>query len=331
MEIVVIKLGAAGDVVRTLPIISALKEKYPSSKLTLITKKDIAELMKSSFIDAILTIPLSIAPAADKLYNFDMDEDALKLASEIKSSEKYGFYAQGSYPSAYNKGAEYYLNTVFDDDLKRNNKKTYQEMMFEVAELPLSKKPYTLHITSVEKEKAQDFLRLHKIDSGRLIGIHMGASSRWPSKVWSKERLKEFIKRITHEGYSVVLFGGPNEVDEHAVLSKSLEQEGVRFYRNNPLNSKREFMALVSQCGLVLCSDSFALHVAIGLHLPTIALFFCTSPHEVEGYGYVTKLSSPLLYDFFPEKSDVFSRELVESISVDKVIGAVHERLPSKV
>ena len=73
----------------------------------------------------------------------------------------------------------------------------------------------------------------------------------------------------------------------------------------------------------MVCSDSYALHTSLALKKPTIALFFCTSPHEVEDYGLLKKIISPKLYDFFPEKQDRFSEELVNSILVEQVLKAL--------
>lgn len=326
MHIVVIKLGAAGDVVRTLPLIKSIKKNNPSSNITLITKKDVDTVLKGiSYIDSILTPPLTKLPQADVLYNFDIDSEALSLANAISAPLKKGFYGSEGYPLASNPGAEYYLNTVFDDDLKRNNKKTYQEMMFEAAELPINKEPYELILSSQEKKKAKEFIKKEGIDSTRLVGIHMGSSDRWPSKRWSKEKLKEFIKKANSKNYQFLLFGGPNEMKEHQDLSQELKSEGVIFFHNNPHNTKREFLALLNECQAVICSDSFALHVAIGLHKPTIGLFFCTSPDEVEPYTFLTKITSPLLYKYFPEKSNVFDETLVSSISPSDVLTALEK------
>ena len=58
MKIVVIKLGATGDVVRTLPILSAIKEKFPNSEITWITKEYPSTLLKSNpKINKIITLP----------------------------------------------------------------------------------------------------------------------------------------------------------------------------------------------------------------------------------------------------------------------------------
>lgn len=332
MQIIVIKLGAAGDALRTLPLIRAIRDAHPGAEITLVTKEDIVELINGiDYIHTIKTIPLRTGLDSDILYNFDTDIIALEIAASTPSKKKYGFYALDGYPAAYNTGAEYYLNTIFDDELKKKNTLTYQEMMFAVAELPPTKEVYHLPITPLAKRYAQQFIESRLFGRGPLIGIHMGASSRWPSKVWPSSYVESFIKRASTEGYEVILFGGPNEINEHGLLSKKLASEGVQFARNNPHNSKQEFLALLEKCDAVICSDSFALHAAIGLQKKIIALFFCTSPNELESYGLVKKIISPKLYDFFPEKSDVFDKGLVESISVETVITALKKIVPPKI
>ena len=47
MKICIIKLGADGDVLRTLPIAKALKNKYTNAEITWITRGDIKELIKN--------------------------------------------------------------------------------------------------------------------------------------------------------------------------------------------------------------------------------------------------------------------------------------------
>ncbi len=318
MKIAVIKLGARGDVLRTLPIIEAIKEKYPAAQLKLITNPVMTDILKHQpSIDELLTeVPLH--KSFDILYNFDIDANALKLASSIKAKKKYGFYSNDRHLAAFNLGAEYYINTIFDDDLKKSNKKTYQEMMFEVAELPPSRKPYHIYLTQDAKEKAARFIAQHKLENKKIIGIHMGASPRWPSKSWSEEQLKNFIRTATQQ-YTIFLFGGPDEASRYPAFLASLHKEALQVFPFFSLPDE-EFAAMISVCNTMICSDSYALHIALGLGKKTIALFFCTSPDEVEGYGLLKKMISPLLYDFFPERQDQFSKELVNSIRAQDVV-----------
>lgn len=319
MEILIIKLGAKGDVLRTLPILLTLKKKYPGSKITWITKKDSFDILRlCPEIDKLLALPVEIKESFDILYNFDIDKDATLLAKNIHADKKYGFYEDSSYPMAFNIKAEYYLNTIFDDDLKKNNTKTYQEMMFEAADLPYDHERYKLKLNDKQKEYGLNFLKRNSINKP-LIGLHMGASSRWPSKVWHSDNVKEFI-RLAIKKYDVLLLAGPNEVEEHKKLVKELNKESIFVYQNNPHNSDLEFLSLVNVCNKMICSDSFSLHASLALGKQTIGLFFCTSPNEVEGYGLLKKIVSDKLMDFFPEQSDIYNEDLVKSISAKEVL-----------
>ena len=319
-RIVLIKLGALGDVIRTLPLAKAIKKTYPDSELTWITKnnaKSVIELNQN--INNVKTLPFSPNEDFDILYNFDIEDEVTTLAKEIKAKEKFGFASEGGFISTFNLGAEYYLNTLFDDEIKKSNTKTYQEMMFLAAELPYEKEPYKIVLTSQEKANTQKFKEQNNLLNKKVIGIHIGSSPRWPSKAWNGENIKYFIKKAKEKGYEIILFAGPDEPEKQEQILNSLGKEGIKILKNNPDNSIREFISLVSACDYMVCSDSLALHVAVGLQKPTVALFFCTPPEEVEGYGFLTKLSSPMLTEFFPERMDEYSEELTKSISADQV------------
>jgi ADP-heptose:LPS heptosyltransferase len=79
----------------------------------------------------------------------------------------------------------------------------------------------------------------------------------------------------------------------------------------------------VSICNALVCSDSFSLHVALGLGIKAVVLFFVTSQNEVETYDIGTKIISPRLKEFFPERSNVYDEELVKSISAKEVMQAI--------
>ncbi len=330
-KILIIKLGAKGDVIRTLPLLKAIKEKFPVSEISWITKSNISDLIENNpLINKIFNLDSYPKEPVDILYNFDIEDEATKIAIEIEAKEKCGFYSEQGFPAAFNLEAEYYLNTLFDDELKKANRKTYQEMMFEAAKLPHKKNLPEILLTEKDQNYAKKFIEDNSLISKKILGIHIGASPRWPSKKWSKEKIKEFIEKAANLGHSILFFGGPNETEDHSRLYEELKEKGIEIIRNNPLNTNGEFASLISVCDKVVCLDSFALHVSLALKKPTIALFFCTTPHEVEGYGLLTKITSPLLESFFPEKMDLYDEELVNSISVQEVIGSLNEKAPVK-
>jgi len=324
MKICIIKLGALGDVVRTTPILPAIKEKYPESEITWITKKESKEILEGNpDIKEILTIPVHNPNNFDIIYNFDIENEAIQLVNKIKADKKYGFYDNEGFPAAFDSGAEYYLNTVFDDQLKKSNRKTYQEMMFEIAGLKYKQQKPTLYISNSSKQFAEDFLKKNGLKDTKIIGINIGASSRWPSKSWSLEKLTEFIIKLSKLDYKIMLLGGVDEQSSMNKLSVMLNANDLKIYMADTSNSLKNFFAMVSICDKIITADSLALHVALALNKPTIALFFVTSPYEIEGYNLLTKIISPKLNEFFPEKSDQYNKELVNSISSEEVAKAV--------
>lgn len=323
MRILIIKLGAKGDVVRTLSLLPAIRRRFPNSEITWVTKPGISELLsKQKGIDKVLAIPCEPEGQFDVAYNLDIEREATELLEKANAKEKYGFSRSGDYPSAINAGAEYYLETIFDDELKKNNKKTYQEMMFGLAEIPCTKERYSIDLDEESKAFANSFLKEKGLLGKKIIGVHMGSGPRWPSKAWSESRIKEFVSGVVEKGFEVILFGGPDEKERHERFVSDLDSDDLRIFPANGL-SDLEFAALISHCSYVVCSDSFALHISLGMGKKTIGLFFCTSPDEVEGYGILKKVVSPMLYDFFPERMDVYDEGLTSSISAREVLEAL--------
>jgi heptosyltransferase-2 len=328
MKLLIIKLGAKGDVVRTLPLLNGLKEAFPDSEIHwLIKKSNVGIVEGSPEVSKIFTLEEPPIKKYDVLYNFDIDDEATSLAESISADKKLGFFSDGGFVSAFNLGAEYYLNTLFDDETKVNNKKCYQEMMFDVAELPYKKQHHSIYLNPSDVEYAQGFIKDKGINKNKLVGVHLGAGPRWPSKRWHEDNLVEFVKLASERGYEILLFGGPDEVEYTDRIFGLLESQGITIFRNDPKNTDKEFAALVNICKIMVCSDSLSLHVSLAMEKPTIGLFFCTPYGEIETYSLLQVVASPLLYDFFPQKMDCYDEKLVKSISaedvLDKVVGVL--------
>jgi heptosyltransferase II len=55
-------------------------------------------------------------------------------------------------------------------------------------------------------------------------------------------------------------------------------------------------------------------------HIPSIAIFNCTSPAEIYDYGTLKKVVSPLLHQAFYKTH--FSQAVIDSITVEEVYAA---------
>ena len=68
------------------------------------------------------------------------------------------------------------------------------------------------------------------------------------------------------------------------------------------------------------------MHLALGLNIPCIAFFTCTSPWEIYDYGLLKKFISPLLEEFFYRRD--YERRGTEAIKLEPVLEAIEELVP---
>lgn len=326
-KILIIKLGAMGDVLRTTPILPLLRKKYGEDILVYwMTNSESVDLLKNNpLIDKILEYNLEGVlriqnETFDILFSLEINSPATLIASLVKASEKFGYFFNEGSTSCFNSGAEPYLETAFLNHVKMKNKKTYQELISEACDLrQYYSKGYgpIFKLGEEEYRFKKQFMSDNNIRNDRsIIGINIGSASRWPSKFWGNEKTKLLIRRLGD--YKIIILAGPNEKEKQRILIEEMKQEGFDLIGNNPTNTISEFAAVVDICDVVICGDTMVLHLASALHKKTIALFFVTSPWEVEDYGIIKKLISPILEKYF--YTNDYNLEIENSISVEEVI-----------
>ncbi len=330
-KILIIKLGAMGDVLRTTPILRAIKEKYPESKVYWMVENLYGggkELLKENpYIDKILTYDLKNIlriqqEKFDIVFSLEITTPGTLIANLIDTDEKYGYYFEQGGTFCFNKQAEEYLETAFLQNKKLTNKKTYQELIFQACEIPYNRKEIIFELSEKDKNYKKQFKKQNNIsDKDEVLGINFGSGKRWLSKSWSEGNVKELIKDLKDK-YKIIVLGGPEEKQKIQIIKKELKDNNIDILSNNPDNSLGEFAAVLDLCDKVITTDSLALHLSIALKKPTVALFFCTPPWEIEGYGRVFKIQSSFLKENF--FSTQYSEKLANSISTEQVLKAIN-------
>ena len=321
-KILIINFGAKGNIIRTTSLLRRIKKKYPNSYVSwLVSGENKDVLFGNKFIDRVLVYNLDNVlrlkyEKFDVVYSLDTDGPGMTIANLVNSKEKFGYYLDETGNTAsFNKSADYYYEIALSDVLKRKNKKSFQEMIFEATEEKFDGEKYVFDLTKKAKEYGEEFARKNKL-GGKVIGINVGSSDRWPAKKWSKKKIVEFIKKVLDgTDYNIMVLGGPYEQKEQReVLDKF---SSGRVIGNDCNNSYEEFTGVVNLCEIVVTGDTLTLHVSIGLNKKTIALFFCTPSWEIYDYGFVKKILSPLFEKYV--FSDLYVEELANSISVEEV------------
>jgi heptosyltransferase-2 len=172
MQVGIIKLDGAGDVLRTTPILW----RFQDAQVTWITEESNFVLLKHNpFIKQVISI--SAAADArnlvfDEIYNFDEDLRACQLAASISAKKKKGFsFKNGSY-SFFDADSEYAFALSKNDELKfKLNKKTYQQIIFEMAGFSWEGQDYILGYQPKSVIKYD-------------VGINYLVGKKFPNKAW---------------------------------------------------------------------------------------------------------------------------------------------------
>ncbi len=313
-RILIIKLGAAGDVIRTTPLLRKIRKIYPNSEITWLTNTP--EILPS-IVDVPLefntkTVVLLLADKFDFLYNLDKAKEACALADLIKADVKKGFKIHKGKCFPMDESAKHKWFTGLDDNFSKKNKKSYLEETFEICGFKFNKEKYVLDIprSSIEFPKPKK----------PIIGLNTGCGDRWGTRLWPEKNWVKLAKRLKEKGFEVVLLGGEQEDKKNRRIAKN---SGVKYLGHFPLG---DFINLVNQCNLVVTAVTMTLHIAIGLNKKIILFnnIFNKNEFELYGLGEIVEPKVSCLGCYkqqFNEKCEV--KNCMELITVGEVYNKV--------
>jgi heptosyltransferase-2 len=293
-KILIIKLDAMGDVLRTTFVLPGLKEKYGAISLTwAVAPISVDVLAGNPLIDRIWPFGKDVfgriaSEKFDVIINLDLSPLSLTLATLANADCKIGYWLDGKRKvQCSNKFAYQWLQMSAFDGPKKANKNTYQWWMAHILGLKYSDYPIFVPITRYAKAKALTFSRKHGLKKGKVVGINPGAGGRWELKRWTLSGYIFIINALHKAGYKVLLLGGPDEADLIKQLMSRCKGKALSSGTDNTLP---EFFAKLNLCDVVICGDTMALHAALGLKKKVLALVGPTSAAELEMYGQGLKV-----------------------------------------
>ena len=330
-KILIIKFDAVGDVLRTTSILHAIKEKYPSSHITWVTKKASKDiLVNNNFVDRILLYEdpelnaILHTETFDILFHPDTSPISSAFAAVVNAKIKKGFILNelGRIVPVDEHGIEWIEMGAFDQ-LKKANKKTYQQIIHEVLGLDYKKGQIIINLNDKEKSFGNAFRKKFNLDKyDVLIGINTGASPRWRFKQWRTNGFEELISILTkRSNTAVLLYGGKGEEERNLQLKANYDNV-IDTGGNNTL---REFFALVNVCDIMLTGDTMALHAATALNKRVVCYFGPTSFNEIEDYGRIKKVTPDMDCLVCYKQECDFIPNCMDNISSDMIISKIDE------
>ncbi len=334
-RILIVKLAAIGDVLRTTPLLTGLKRAYPQSHITWVADEEAYPLLKNNpLVDRLLTFDFSsILPldleTFDLVIGLEKEPRGAALVSKVRADVKKGF---GLGPEGnihpLNQASEYAFFLGLSDELKfYQNQKSYPELIFEIAELDYQKDGYLLFLSPEDIAFAEGFAKEAGLKKGEVvIGMNTGAGGVFANKAWTVEGYVKIIQKLAKEPKTrLLLLGGPGERERNREILKRGKGAVIDTGCENTLG---QFAALIGLCDLVVTGDTTALHLAIGLKKKVVAIFGPTCAQEIELYGRGEKIRSPIsCAPCYRRKCEV-SPNCMEAITVEEVMKPIRALLP---
>ncbi len=292
-RILIVKLAAVGDVLRTTSILPALKKKYAGAEITWVTKTSAAPLLRGNpHIDRVFVTEGSFL---EYLQNeefdlgicLDADPQSATIHSVARCKERRGFICDkaGRVRPVDERALEWW-EMGLNDQKKKANRKTYQHIMYEICGLDLPTVPPQLILNGAAGRFGERFVQAHSglKNVRKILGVNTGGGGRWQYKKWTFEGYVGFLDLMKqrHPDVGLVIVGGPEEVDLNRRIMAAVGSGVVDAGCNNSLD---EFAAIISTFDVLLTSDSLGMHMGVALGKPTVVLVGPTSPWELDVFG----------------------------------------------
>ena len=274
-NILIIKLGAIGDVIRTTTILHRLKADFPLSKIWWLTLTpeilpDEVDQKLPFNLQSIITLR---AINFDLLINLDKDKDACALAVQLFGKTKRGFILRNGICAPIDEHAKGKFYTGLFDDVSQANTKSYQKEIFEICTFSFKGEKYILPNRNFIDAKWK-FAKNKKV-----VGLNTGCGGRWTSRLWANENWITLAKNLLKKGYEVILLGGELEDAKNKLIAK---KSGAKYFGHYEL---QKFISLVDRCDLVVTAVTMSMHIAIGLNKKIILFNNIFNKNEFELYG----------------------------------------------
>jgi heptosyltransferase-2 len=266
----IIRGGAIGDFVLTLPSAHGFREAFPKVRLEMMGYMHIAELARQRFyVEAIRSMDhRSVAGFFATRGELDPD-----LSNYFASFDLIVTYL-------------YDPDTVFFDNLKRSGAKKvvvadsrptglmhasdYLAQWLSEFGIPFKKGTPILYPSEKDRQEAD---RILPANSKSIVALHPGSGS--PSKNWPVRRFLELASWLKLQGIGVLVLDGPADSEVSAAFWKDPSSRSCIRCHGMALPT---VAAVLQKCTAFVGHDSGISHVCAAVGTPTIVIFGPTNP-----------------------------------------------------
>tara|TARA_Y100000310_G_scaffold343159_1_gene449501 strand:- start:13113 stop:14207 length:1095 start_codon:yes stop_codon:yes gene_type:complete len=270
-NIIIIDLKYIGDLIIETPMIRALKQKFPKSKISIIVPKIMKDVLKGN--PNIHNIIPYDKDSINKLLKQKFDLGILlypgnkKLSSLLK---KISYYRIGIRRAGAFEPKGYFLDKKTKPCLKWKHKLEDNLDVIKTLNIKTENKKLELY----SNKNISQFLRKNKISQKDFV-IVIHPKPQHKTHEWFEDRFSLLADKLIKKYKAKIIFTG-SEKDSNYInnIIKQMKHKAI----NSTNNDIPTFFSIIKRSNLVISVDTSAMHVAAAFNKKTIALFGAGNP-----------------------------------------------------
>lgn len=295
-RIAIVKPSALGDIVHALPVLTALRRRFPDARITWIVNRSYEELLRGHpDLDATLSFDrgalrrgmVSTAMTAVRFARtlrgnkFDLAIDLQGLFRSGVMTFATGASRRVGLSTAREGAASFYTDVIPTPGLREAHAVDRCWRMAEALGAGDEPKVFRLPIDPTAAAWVNE--QLSEFERPWIVAV---PGSRWLTKRWPTDHFAALIREAqSRHGGTAVLLGAPDEAALASEISSSLGEPYVDLAGRTSLS---QLAAVISRADVVLANDSGPLHIAAALGRPIVAPYTCTEirlhgPYSAQG------------------------------------------------
>lgn len=270
-KILLMQTAFLGDCVLTLPLLKKIREIFPKTSITVITRPETVQIFSAPELGGINFIEDNKKKAKSKLAEFkrlralisDGNFDAAIIPHRSLRSALLAWKAGIPIRIGFDNSAGKFLLT---------HKIHFSWLMHDVERNLSLMAPLTKHLNASfpDIKTSKEAYNITAQVKGLIAGINPG--SAWPTKRWPAENWAELIKRIyKSSGKKVLIIGGKNETSWNNAIAQAAGDEACLNLTGKTTMS--ELIEAIRGLKVFISNDSGPMHIACALGVPAIGIF----------------------------------------------------------
>ncbi|MDO9530007.1 MAG: lipopolysaccharide heptosyltransferase II [Syntrophales bacterium] len=340
MNILIVKLSAIGDVIHTLPSLSALRELYPDADITWVIEEASSDIIRDHpHLDRVIVsrrkkwmvdlkrphqigrtikeIKTFVRTLRDRSYDLVIDFHGLFKSSLIVllsgGKSKLGYDSMQELSGLF-------LNEKIHENMKKHAVDRYLDLLRHLGS-DVDEKEFLIPVQEENRNRVKNLLTINKIDTkDRFVAVNPVAF--WETKLWEADKFARLCDRITKDLKAKVIFTGNRSDGMIENIQSLMSHPSVNLGGQTTL---RDLAHLYSLSSVVITTDSGPMHIAAAMGTPVVALFGPTDPLRTGPYGrgHVVIRKEMSCSPCFLKKCD--TRKCMKDITVEEVFQAVNK------